>query len=315
MPPPSGNALIDGLMPLFRLVDHAAEAAPLIMWLAWAMTATVLAGLPILATRARSLLGAVLLIVPGTFVLLAALILFSMLLGDAVRVDPFLNLGAALAVHAGLVLAGWRFSSVAPRQMQAADFALRLARPVLVMSALVLAIALAPPRTLHVLPLLTGGAVFLVDVLLTRMLLDTLRRASTARSASDLLRFGCVAPVYVVPDGSLSFVAAAVGLTHGSSAVFVQQHIEDALNSSDPAAVRRATHVLAHEAGHVVQQHGLWRTLAAAGVATILPIVSSTNGVPALTFTIALLMVCAVAAFVAGEWAAERFAARMADPV
>lgn len=310
MPPPTGNALIDGVMPLFRLMDDAAEAEPVLMWLAWAMVATTLAALPAVASRLRSMILSPLLILPGALLLVVAFTLFSTLLGDLVSLHPFLNVAAALAVSAAVVLAGWRYAGTTPRHLQSAEVTLRLARPVLVVSMLLVSLMLLPFTTPAAIPPLLGAAVFITEALLAPMTIAALTRASTSRSSADLVRFGCVAPVFVVPDGGMSYDAVAVGLTHESSAVFLQQHVEVALRSDDPAAVRRATHILAHEAGHVVQQHGLWRAVGTSGVAIVLPLVVRANGFASLLVTAAILIVLGVGALALGEWAAERFARR-----
>jgi Zn-dependent protease with chaperone function len=152
--------------------------------------------------------------------------------------------------------------------------------------------------------------VFITEVALTHLTLGAMKRASTSRSIADLLQFGCVAPVYVVPDRRMAVIALAVGLTPASSAVFVQQHIEDALQCNDPIMLGRAERILAHEAGHIVQRHGLWRTIAVAVVATILPLVVGANDLRSLAILGASLLVFGAATFALGEWAAERFAER-----
>jgi hypothetical protein len=309
-PPPTGNAWIDGVMPLLRLLDAAAAAEPVLMWLAWAMTATALAALPALASRVHSLLLSLLLTVPGSALLGLSVWISALLLGDTRRLHPLPTLALALAVSAAPLLIGWRYAGALPRHLQSAEVTLRIARPVLVMAVLLVAVTLHPLTTPAAIPPLLGGSVLVTEVILTRLTLAALRRSSTSRSSADLTRFGCLAPVYIVPDRSMAFVAAAVGLTHASSAVFLQQHVEDALQSDDVDVVGRATHILAHEAGHVVQHHGLWRTLAASVVAAILPIVVRGNDVRSTVILVSGLLVSGLAVYAFGEWAAERFAER-----
>ena len=76
------NRVFDGVMPLFRVLDAAAAAEPVLMWLAWAMTATALAGLPAVASRVPSLLASLLLLVPGAPLLGLSFTILSMLLGS-----------------------------------------------------------------------------------------------------------------------------------------------------------------------------------------------------------------------------------------
>lgn len=309
-PRATGPPLIDGVIPLFRLLDAAAAAEPVLMWLAWAMTATALAALPAMASRTPSLLVSLLLLVPGSQLLALSFTIFSMLLSDLVRLHPWLNVAIALVVSFAPLLAGWSHAGSLPRHMQSAEVTLRLARPGLITIVVLGVSTLHPFTTPATIPPLLGAAVFLTEVLLTRLTLAALKRSSRSRSAADLTRFGCVAPVHVVPDRSMAFVAVAAGLTHASSAVFLQQHVEDALQSADLDAVGRATHILAHEAGHVVQHHGIWRTLALSVAAAILPLVVGSSDVRAMVIVAASLFLFGLVVYALGEWAAERFAKR-----
>jgi hypothetical protein len=299
------------VLPLFRLLDAAAAAEPLLMWLAWAITATALAALPSMAGRVPSLLASLLLIVPGGALFGLAFTLFSMLLSDTVRLHPFLNVAIALAVNAAALLAGWRHGGSLPRHLQSTEVTLKLARPALVTIVLLAVLTLHPFTTVAAIPLVLGAAVGVTEVILTRLTLAGLKRSSNGPSSADLRRFGCVAPVHVVPDGSMAFLAVAVGLTHGASAVFLQQRVEDALHSTDPALVGRATHILAHEAGHVVQHHGLWRTMAASLAAATLPLFVRSNDLRSMAVAAASLVVLGLATYTLGEWSAERFARRV----
>ena len=181
-----GNAVIDGVMPLLRLLDAAAAAEPVLMWLAWAMTATALAALPSLASRVPSLLLSLLLTVPGSALLGLSVSIFSLLLGDTGRLHPFPNLALALAVSSAPLLIGWRYAGALPRHMQSAEVTLRLARPVLVTTVLLVALTLHPFTPVAAIPPLLGAAVFITEVILTRLTLGALKRSSTSRPSADL---------------------------------------------------------------------------------------------------------------------------------
>ena len=210
-PPPSGNALIEGVIPLFRMLDAAAAAEPLLMWLVWSMMATALAAVPVVVSRVPSPPVSLLLVVPAALLLVLELTTFLMLLGDLVPLAPLARVAIGLALSATILLVGWACAGALPRPMQSADVTLRLARPMLIASVFLLALALHPFAPRAAIAVLVGAAVFTTEVLLARLLRGALRRGSTATSSADLRPFGCAAPVHVVPDGGLSTLAVAVG--------------------------------------------------------------------------------------------------------
>lgn len=313
-PPPSGNALIEGVIPLFRMLDAAAAAEPLLMWLVWSMMATALAAVPVVVSRVPSPPVSLLLVVPAALLLVLELTTFLMLLGDLLPVAPLARVAMGLALSATILLVGWACAGALPRPMQSAEVTLRLARPMLIASVFLLALALHPFAPRAAIAVLVGVAVFTTEVLLARLLLGALRRGSTATSSADLRPFGCAAPVHVVPDGGLSTLAVAVGLTPGTSAVFLQQRVERALRSADAVAVRGAAHILAHEAGHIVQRHGLWAVAASSVLAAVLAATMRPDGMRSIVVMTGSVMVVWFATSALGEWAAERYARRVTGP-